>query len=155
MVQNMENIDFRTFFAVTSQQWPLMKRNCDFWVLWNISDQIQKDTLSKFGLFFQKMYKVLKNKAQRCSTPLSTSSLIILFRIKGTNGRQKTYEIFHICCIFYPGFMCITTVIFGITKDGSLESNNLASWNCFTCRNLFQNGANRMSECLTFETDFL
>ena len=27
-------------------------------------------------------------------------------------------------------------------------------WNCFTCRNLFQNGANDMSECLTFETAF-
>ena len=25
MVQNIENIDFRTFFAVTSQQWPLLK----------------------------------------------------------------------------------------------------------------------------------
>ena len=25
MVQNMENIDFRTFFTVTSQQWPLLK----------------------------------------------------------------------------------------------------------------------------------
>ena len=50
--------------------------------------------------------------------------------------------------------MSQTTVIFGITKDGSLESNNLASWNCFTCRNLFQNGANDMSECLTFETAF-
>ena len=40
--------------------------------------------------------------------------------IKGTNGRQKTYEIFHVCRIFYSGFMCQTTVIFGITKDGSL-----------------------------------
>ena len=39
---------------------------------------------------------------------------------KGTNGRQKTYEIFHVYCIFYSGFMCQTTVIFGITKDGSL-----------------------------------
>ena len=57
--------------------------------------------------------------------------------LKGTNGRQKTYEIFYVYCIFYSGFMCPTTVIFGITKDGSLESNNLASWNCFTCRNLF------------------
>ena len=38
MVQNMENIDFRTFFAVTSQQWPLLKKNCDFWVPSNISD---------------------------------------------------------------------------------------------------------------------
>ena len=78
----------------------------------------------------------------------------ILLQLKGTNGRQKTYEIFHVYCIFYSGFMCQTTVIFGITKDGSLESNNLASWNCFTCRNLFQNGANDMSECLTFETAF-
>ena len=50
--------------------------------------------------------------------------------------------------------MCQTTVIFGITKDGSLVSNTLASWNCFTCRNLFQNGANDMSECLTRETAF-
>ena len=32
--------------------------------------------------------------------------------------------------------------------------NTLASWNCFTCRNLFQNGANDMSECLTFEAAF-
>ena len=32
--------------------------------------------------------------------------------------------------------------------------NTLASWNCFTCRNLLQNGANDMSECLTFETAF-
>ena len=74
--------------------------------------------------------------------------------IKGTNGRQKTYEIFHVYCIFYSGFRCQTTVIFRITKDGSLVLNTLASWNCFTCRNLFQNGANDMSECLTFETAF-
>ena len=39
---------------------------------------------------------------------------------KGTNGRQKTYEIFHVYCIFYSVFMCQTTVIFGIKKDGSL-----------------------------------
>ena len=32
--------------------------------------------------------------------------------LKGTNGRQKTYEIFHVYCIFYSGFMCQTTVIF-------------------------------------------
>ena len=41
-------------------------------------------------------------------------------QLKGTNGRQKTYEIFHVYRIFYSGFMCQTTVIFGITKDGSL-----------------------------------
>ena len=42
--------------------------------------------------------------------------------------------------------MCQTTVIFGITKDESLVLNTLASWNGFTCRNLFQYGANDMSE---------
>ena len=40
--------------------------------------------------------------------------------LKGTNGPQKTYEIYHVYSIFYSGFMCQTTVIFGITKDGSL-----------------------------------
>ena len=68
-------------------------------------------------------------------------------RVKGTNGHQKTYGIFHVYCIFYSGFMCQTTVIFGITKVRSLVLNTLASWNCFTCRNLFQNGANDMSKC--------
>ena len=74
--------------------------------------------------------------------------------VKGTNGRQKTYEISHVYSIFYSGFMCQTTVIFGITKRWKSVLNTLASWNCFTCRNLFQNVANDMSECLTFETAF-
>ena len=67
-------------------------------------------------------------------TPISSYLLLVRFpsrklqkTLKGMNGRQKTYEIFHVYCIFYSGFMCQTTVIFGITKDGSLESNNLAS----------------------------
>ena len=42
------------------------------------------------------------------------------FFFKGTNGRQKTYEVSHVYSIFYSGSMCQTTVIFGITKDGSL-----------------------------------
>ena len=46
---------------------------------------------------------------------------------KGTNGRQKTYEIFHVYLIFYSCFMCQTTVMFGIRKDGSLVLNTLAS----------------------------
>ena len=40
--------------------------------------------------------------------------------VKGTNGRQKNYEVSHVYSIFYSGFMRQTTVIFGITKDGSL-----------------------------------
>ena len=50
-----------------------------------------------------------------------------IYVIKGTNSRQKTYEIFHVYCIFYSGFMCQSIVIFGITKDGSLVLNTLAS----------------------------
>ena len=57
---------------------------------------------------------------------LSQKYQIVVYLLKGTNGRQKTYEVFHVYCIFYSGFMCQTTVIFEITKDGSLESNNLA-----------------------------
>ena len=53
--------------------------------------------------------------------------LVGLALVKGTNGRQKTYEILHVYCIFYSGFRCQTTVIFGITKDGSLVLNTLAS----------------------------
>ena len=79
---------------------------------------------------------------------------MVMDTFKGTNGRQKTCEIFHVYCIFYSGFMCQTTVILGITKNESLVLNPLASWNCFTCRNLFQNGANDMSEWLTCETAF-
>ena len=74
--------------------------------------------------------------------------------LKGTKGCQKTCEIFHVYFIFHCGFMCQTTVLFGITKDGSLVLNPLASWNCFTFRNLFQNGANDVSEWLTCKTVF-
>ena len=74
--------------------------------------------------------------------------------IKGTNGRQRTSEIFHVYCIVFSGFMCHTIVIFEIKKDGSLVFNTLAKSNCFIFRNLFKNGANDMSECLTCETAF-
>ena len=73
---------------------------------------------------------------------------------KGTNGRQKTYEISHVYSIFYSGFMCQTTVFFWNNERWKSVLNTLASWNCFTCRNLVQNGVNDMSECLTFETAF-
>ena len=107
-------------------------------------------------IYKQKLFQIClysKNN-NRISLPESFTPIEDAASFKGTNGRQKTFEVFHVYCIFYSGFMSQTTVIFGITKDGSLESNNLASWNCFTCRNLFQNGANDMSECLTFETAF-
>ena len=33
-----------------------------------------QDTLSKVALFFEKMHKVFKNKAQGCSTPLTAQN---------------------------------------------------------------------------------
>ena len=102
------------------------------------------------GLFLRVVWQFLLQH-QCC---LGCLSEVLWKGFKGTNGRQKTYEIFHVYCIFYSGLMCQTTVIFQKTKDGSLVLNTLASWNCFTCRNLFQNGANDMSECLTCKTAF-
>ena len=69
MAQNMENIDFRIFFTVTSQQWPTEVK------LWFLSSLEHFwpgpwDTLSEVALFFEKMHKVFKNKAQGCSSPL-------------------------------------------------------------------------------------
>ena len=66
-----------------------------------------------------------QNKTKQTKTKTKTKTLF--GTLKGTNGRQKTCEIFHVYCIFYSGFMCQTTVIFGITKDRSLVLNPLAS----------------------------
>ena len=39
-----------------------------------------QDTLSKVALFFEKMHKVFKNKAQRCSTPLNDNDTpVVMF----------------------------------------------------------------------------
>ena len=71
-------------------------------------------------LYFTNLSFLIKN-----STNMGSLSDKATF--KGTNGRQKTYEIFHVYCIFYSGFMCQTTIIFGIMKDGSHVLNILAS----------------------------
>ena len=65
MGQKIKNVDFRTLFTVTFQPWRLLKLNCD-------SDQL--DTLSKYALFFEEIYKIFKNKVQECSTPLKVSN---------------------------------------------------------------------------------
>ena len=77
------------------------------------SNWLNNDTPS----FSTNQWKVVRNKIIFCG----------LKNFKGTNDRQKTYEIFHVYCIFYSGFMCQTSVIFGITKDGSLVLNTLTS----------------------------
>ena len=63
------------------------------------------------------------NQGEKPGWPLKPRSLFSEVSFKGTNGRQKTYEIFHVYCIFYSGFMCQTNVIFGKTKDRNLVLN--------------------------------
>ena len=108
----------------------------------------------QIGPIYKINYTKHINQGEKPGWPLKPRSLFSEGSFKGTNGRQKTYEIFHVYCIFYSGFMGQTNVIFGITKDGSVVLNTLASWNCFICRNLFQNGAKDISEYLTCETAF-
>ena len=43
-----------------------------------------KGALSEVALFFEKMHKVFKNKAQRCSTPLMTFCLKLIVKIPQT-----------------------------------------------------------------------
>ena len=72
------------------------------------------------------MQQLIKKKVTPNDSNIATSKRFLLYHIdlqltlKGTNGRRKTYEISHVYSIFYFGFMCQTTVVFGITKDGSL-----------------------------------
>ena len=57
----------------------------------------------------------------------SETQKCIVDQVKGTNGRQKTYEIFHVYRIFYSGFMCQTTVIFWNNERWKSVLNTLAS----------------------------
>ena len=45
-------------------------------------------------------------------------------------------------------YRCQNTVIYGIMKDRSLLIHSLAPLNCFTYRNLFQNGVNDMGKIM-------
>ena len=69
MTQNMENIDFCTFFTVTPWQWSLCKWNCDFWVPWNISDQIHRILCPKLLYFLRKCTKSSKIRPRGAVPP--------------------------------------------------------------------------------------
>ena len=82
----------------------------------NVDDlKVQLESNLKVVANWFKAYKLTLNVSKRIGV------------VKGRNGRQKTCEIFHVYYIFYFGFMCQITVIFGIKKDGSLVLNPLAS----------------------------
>ena len=83
----------------------------------------------RFGAHSMDVQSLKKQKQNKTTkqNKTKTKTKTLFGTLKGTNGRQKTCEIFHVYCIFYSGFMCQTTVIFGITKDRSLVLNPLAS----------------------------
>ena len=64
MAQNMENVDFHTFFTVNFTT--MVSTDVELWFLSSLEhlwpDSL--DTLSKVASFFEKMHKVFKNKTQ-------------------------------------------------------------------------------------------
>ena len=59
MIQNMENIEFCTFFIYLHNN-GLLKQKCDFGVPWNISDQISRICCPKLLYFLRKCTKSSK-----------------------------------------------------------------------------------------------
>ena len=54
----------------------------------------------------------------------------------------------HVFCIFELGYTCRITGIFGTLQDWNLLINILASSNCFSFRNIFQNGVDTKSNII-------
>ena len=54
-------------------------------------------------------------KSRRLKGPRAAIRVNAVSAINGMNGRQKTFEISHVYSVFYSGFTCQTTVIFGIS----------------------------------------
>ena len=66
----------------------------------------------QIGPIYKINYTKHINQGEKTGWPLKPRSLFSEGSFKGTNGGQKTYEIFHdVYCIFYSGFMCQTNVI--------------------------------------------
>ena len=67
------NIDFHTFLLQLQNQilyWNKTDKT-DFWVPWNISNQIHLIQCPKLLYRFEKIHKVFKSKVLGCSTPLT------------------------------------------------------------------------------------
>ena len=69
---------------------------------------------------------------------------------------HQTFQVDHVYCNFILGYIYRITVNFWTLKDGSLLLsllllliNILASNNCFSNRNIFQNGVGAMSKFMT------
>ena len=58
----------------------------------------------------------------------------------------KTFQVYHVYCIFILGYTCRITVNFGMLKDKNLLINIFASNDCFSDRNVFLNGVDTLSK---------
>ena len=74
------------------------------------------------------------------------SDVVIFLLLRVRAFFHKTVRVCHVNCNFKIGFTCRITVIFGTLKDGSLLNNTLASNNCFSYRNMFQNVVDALSK---------
>ena len=70
MAQNMENIDFRIFLLYLHSNSLYWSKTVIFEFLGTFVTR-SIGYFAKVALFFEKMQKVVKNKAQGCYTPLS------------------------------------------------------------------------------------
>ena len=89
--------------------------------------------MSEVALFFEKMHKVFKNKAQRCSTPLSYPS---------THCNKTNYHLFmygiYIFCLFYLQFRLQALIVkMRLGQLGPFEQVMvivvLFIWHCLLC----------------------
>ena len=65
---------------------------------------------------------------------------------KGTNVFPSDFQACHVYCAFILGYICRNTVNFETKEEGSILINILASNNCFSDRNIFQNGVDPLSK---------
>ena len=59
---------------------------------------------------------------------------------------HQTFQVYHVYCNFILPYICRITENFGTLKDISLLINIFASNNCFSDRNIFQNGVKALSK---------
>ena len=65
---------------------------------------------------------------------------------KGMSVFSSDFSDYNVYCNLILGYICRITLNFGTLKGGRLLINNLASNNCFSGRNIFQNGVDTLSK---------
>ena len=59
---------------------------------------------------------------------------------------HQSFQVYHVYCNFFLGYICPITVNFGTLKDGNLLINIFASNNCFSDKNILQNLVDALSK---------